>query len=54
VKNHPPIILRLGPHEYAVAVWRDDEEGEPVYEIIHRDIRDVSISDDTRMCSHDG
>ena len=32
-----PIILRLGPRDYAVAVWREDEGEEPVYEIILRD-----------------
>ena len=39
-----PIILRLGPRDYAVAVWREDEGEEPVYEIIHRDIREVIVA----------
>jgi hypothetical protein len=39
-----PIILRLGPRDYAVAIWREDEGGEAVYEIIHRDIREVIVA----------
>jgi hypothetical protein len=38
------VILRLGPNKFAVAVWRGDESGEPVYEIAHEDIRDVSVA----------
>jgi hypothetical protein len=39
-----PIILRLGSRDYAVAIWREDEGGEAVYEIIHRDIREVIVA----------
>ena len=42
--RHPAIILRLEPHRYAVAVWRRDEDGEPVYEILHDNIREVKIA----------
>jgi hypothetical protein len=28
----------------AVAVWREDEDGEPVYEIVRRDIREVMVA----------
>jgi hypothetical protein len=42
--RHPAIVLRLEPHRYAVAVWRRDEEGEPVYEILHDNIREVKIA----------
>jgi hypothetical protein len=27
-----------------VAEWRSDENGEPVYEIVHEDIRDVTVA----------
>ncbi len=39
---HPPVILRNGPRDYAVATWLRDEDGEPViggeqvYERQHR------------------
>jgi hypothetical protein len=42
--RHPAIILEIEPHKYAVAVWRRDEGGEPVYEILHRDIREVKVA----------
>jgi hypothetical protein len=38
------IILQLELHKYAVALWRRDEDGEPVYEIVHENIREVSIA----------
>jgi hypothetical protein len=39
------IVLQLEPHKFAVAVWRRDEDGEPIYEILHENIRDVSVAD---------
>jgi len=38
------IILQLESRKYAVAVWRCDEDGEAVYEIVHENIRDVSVA----------
>jgi hypothetical protein len=38
------IILQFEPHKYAVALWRRDEDGEAVYEIVHENIRDVSVA----------
>lgn len=42
--QRPAIVLQLEPHRYAVAVWRRDEDGEPVYELVHDDIREVKIA----------
>ena len=42
--QHPAIILQVEPHRYAVAVWRRDEDGEPAYEILHDNIREVKIT----------
>jgi len=42
--RRPAIILEIEPHKYAVAVWRRDEDGEPVYEILHRDIRELKVA----------
>jgi hypothetical protein len=42
--RHPAIVLQLEPHKYAVAVGRRDEDGEPVYEILHRDIRELKVA----------
>ena len=42
--RRPAIVLQLEPHEYAVAVWRRDEDGEPVYEILHENIREVTVA----------
>jgi hypothetical protein len=38
------IILQLEPHKFSVAVWRRDEDGEAVYEIVHENIRDVRVA----------
>ena len=38
------IILQLEPHKYVVVVWRRDEDGEQIYEIVHENIRDVSVA----------
>jgi hypothetical protein len=35
---------RISPHKYAVAVWRRDEDGEGVYEIVHENIRDTRVA----------
>ena len=43
-QRRPAIILQLEPHKYAVAVWRRDEDGSPVYEIVHEDIREVKVA----------
>ncbi len=42
--RHHAIVLQPEPRRYAVAVWRRDEEGEPVYEILHDNIREVKIA----------
>jgi hypothetical protein len=42
--KRPAIVLRLAPNKFAVAVWQADEDGEPVYEIAHEDILDVSVA----------
>jgi hypothetical protein len=39
---HPPVILRMGPRDYAVATWLRDEDGEPVYKIVQRGIKAAS------------
>jgi hypothetical protein len=39
VRSSVFFILRLDPHKYAVAVWRRVEEAEPVYEIVHENVR---------------
>lgn len=33
-------FLQLEPHKYAVAIWRQEEDGEPIYEIERENIRD--------------
>jgi hypothetical protein len=38
------IVLQIEPHKYAVAVWRRDEDGEAVYENVHRNIRDARLA----------
>jgi hypothetical protein len=43
-RPRPAIVLQLEPHRYAVAVWRRDEDGEPVYEILHDNVREVKIA----------
>jgi DNA-binding XRE family transcriptional regulator len=42
----PPqtIILQLEPRKYAVAVWRREESGVPVYEIVNENIRDARVA----------
>jgi hypothetical protein len=42
--RRPAIVLQLEPHKFAVAVWRRDEDGSPVYEIVHEDIREVKVA----------
>ena len=37
------IILQLGPHDFAVAVWVRDEGGVGIYEIRQREIREASV-----------
>ena len=37
-------MLQLEPHKYAVAVSRRDEDGEPVYETLHENIREVTVA----------
>jgi hypothetical protein len=41
---HPPIVLRRGPRDFAVAVWKQDMNGQPVYEILHDQIRDARFA----------
>jgi hypothetical protein len=38
------IILQFEPFKYAVAVWRRDEDGEAVYEILHENMRHASVA----------
>jgi len=38
------IILQIEPFKYTVAVWRRDEDGEGVYEIVHENIRDAGVA----------
>jgi hypothetical protein len=38
------IILQFEPRKYAVAVWRRDEDGVPVYEIVQENIRDARVA----------
>ena len=42
--GRPAIVLRLGPHDFAVAVWLRDEGEVPVYEIKQREIREASVA----------
>ena len=42
--KRPAIVPELEPHKYAVAVWRRDEDGEPVYEILHESIRELKVA----------
>ena len=42
--TRPPIVLELGPHDYAVAVWIRDEGEQPVYEIREREIREAKVA----------
>ena len=42
--TRPPIVLQLGPHDFAVAVWIRDEGEQPVYEIREREIREAKIA----------
>jgi hypothetical protein len=38
------IILMLEPHKYSVAVWIGDQNGEPVYSIVHENIREAAVA----------
>jgi hypothetical protein len=42
--SRPPIVLHLGPYDFAVAVWIRDEADVPVYEVRYRDIREPSVA----------
>ena len=42
--DREPIVLQIGPHDFAVAVWVRDEGGVGVYEIRHREIREASVA----------
>jgi hypothetical protein len=41
---HPRIVLQRGPSDFAVAVWKQHVNGEPVYEIAYDEIREASIA----------
>ena len=43
-QEHPPVILRNGPRDYAVATWLRDEDGEPVYKVVQRGIKAASTA----------
>jgi hypothetical protein len=38
------IILQLEPHKYSVAVWVGDQDGQPVYSIVHENIREAAVA----------
>jgi membrane peptidoglycan carboxypeptidase len=38
------IILMLEPHKYSVAVWIGDQNGQPVYSIVHENIREAAVA----------
>jgi hypothetical protein len=38
------VVVQLEPHKYAVAIWRREEDGEPIYEIIFQNIRDARVA----------
>jgi hypothetical protein len=42
--ERPPIVLHLGPHDFAVAVWIRDEGTVPVYAVRQREIREASVA----------
>lgn len=42
--TRPPIVLQLGPHDFAVAVWIRDEGEQPVYEIRETEIRETKVA----------
>ena len=42
--EHPPVILQLGLHDFAVLEWVRDEDGEPVYRIVRQGIKAAKIA----------
>ena len=38
------IILQLEPHKFSVAVWIGDQDGQPVYSIVHENIREAAVA----------
>jgi hypothetical protein len=49
--RHSAIVLQLEPHKYAVAVWRRDEDGEPVYEIPHERTSALKVAATLAACA---
>ena len=43
-KLQPPVILQLGPREFAVLAWIRDEGGKPVYRIVQQGIKAASTA----------
>ena len=42
--SRPPVVLELGPHDFALATWTRDERGVGVYRIVQREIREASVA----------
>ena len=40
--EHPPVIVRSDPRDYAVLARPRDEDGEPIYRIVQRGIMPAS------------
>ena len=38
------IILLLEPHKYSVAFWIGNQDGQPVYSIVHENIREAAVA----------
>jgi hypothetical protein len=38
------IILMLEPHKYSIAVWIGEQDGQPVYSIVHENIREAAVA----------
>ena len=43
-RSRPPVILQIGPREFAVLAWVRDEAGAPVYRIAQQGIKAASTA----------
>jgi len=43
-QSRRPVILQLGPRDFAVLVWVRDEDGEPVYRVVKDRIKAASTA----------
>jgi len=43
-KSHQPVILQIGPREFAVLAWLRDEAGAPVYKVVQEGIKAASTA----------